>query len=47
MTRALEPAVRERLTRELKALGYAHVTVDLQGYRLGSLNEALKLRPVQ
>ena len=47
MPRALEPAVAERLTRELRALGYQHVTVDLQGYRLGSLNEALRLRPVQ
>jgi uncharacterized protein len=47
MARALEPAVSERLTRELRALGYQHVTIDLQGYRLGSLNEVLKLRPVQ
>ena len=34
-------------TRELRALGYQHITLDLQGYRLGSLNEALRLRPVQ
>ena len=47
MARALEPAVSEHLTRELRALGYQHVTIDLQGYRLGSLNEALRLRPVQ
>ena len=47
MPRALEPAIAERLTRELRALGYHHVTIDLQGYRLGSLNEALRLRPVQ
>jgi len=47
MARALEPEVAGRLTRELRALGYQHVTVDLQGYRLGSLNEALRLRPVQ
>jgi pyridinium-3,5-biscarboxylic acid mononucleotide sulfurtransferase len=47
MPRALEPLVAERLTRELRALGYQHVTVDLQGYRLGSLNEVLRLRPVQ
>jgi uncharacterized protein len=43
---ALEPAVAERIDRELRALGYAHVTVDLRGYRLGSLNEALRLRPI-
>jgi uncharacterized protein len=47
MPRALEPSVAEHLTRELRALGYQHVTVDLQGYRLGSLNEVLRLRPVQ
>ena len=34
------------IDRELRALGYAHVTVDLRGYRLGSLNDALRLRPV-
>jgi uncharacterized protein len=47
MARALEPSVTDRLTRELRALGYQHVTIDLQGYRLGSLNEALRLRPVK
>jgi uncharacterized protein len=26
----------------LKEIGYAHVTLDLQGYRRGSLNEAIK-----
>ena len=45
MARALEPAMRERIVRELRALGYAHVTIDLQGYRMGSLNEGLRLRP--
>mgnify|MGYP003694733219 CR=1 FL=1 len=44
--RALEPDVAATIDRELRALGYAHVTIDLRGYRLGSLNEALKLRPV-
>ena len=38
---------RRDLVRELRALGYQHVTIDLQGYRLGSLNEVLRLRPVQ
>ncbi len=47
MPRALEADVSDRLTRELRALGYQHVTIDLQGYRLGSLNEALRLRPIQ
>ena len=47
IARALEPAVADQLDRELRALGYAHVTVDLRGYRLGSLNEALTLHPVE
>ena len=44
--RALAPEMADAIDRELRAIGYAHVTVDLRGYRLGSLNEALRLRPV-
>ena len=46
MARALDPEVNARLVSEIKALGYQFVSLDLQGYRLGSLNEALRLRPV-
>ena len=46
IARALDPDVAASIDRELRALGYEHVTVDLRGYRLGSLNEALRLRPV-
>jgi uncharacterized protein len=46
MARALDPDVNVRLIAGLKALGYQYVSLDLQGYRLGSLNEALRLRPV-
>ncbi len=46
IARALEPEVASTIDRELRALGYAHVTIDLRGYRLGSLNDALRLRPV-
>jgi len=46
MPRALDPDVNARLVSSLKALGYQYVSLDLQGYRLGSLNEALRLRPV-
>ena len=45
MPRALEPDTADAIDRELRAIGYAHVTLDLRGYRLGSLNEALRLRP--
>jgi uncharacterized protein len=37
-------AQRSEVTERLKALGYLYVTVDLAGYRVGSLNEALKRR---
>jgi pyridinium-3,5-biscarboxylic acid mononucleotide sulfurtransferase len=46
MARALESDLREQLVREIKAAGYQHVVIDLQGYRLGSLNEVLPLKPV-
>jgi uncharacterized protein len=43
--RALDSEVGSDIVRELKAIGYRHVTIDLQGYRTGSLNEGLLLRP--
>ena len=46
LARAFEPDVRERLISELTAVGYRHVTIDPRGYRQGSLNEGLRLRPV-
>jgi pyridinium-3,5-biscarboxylic acid mononucleotide sulfurtransferase len=46
MARALDPDVADVIDRELRALGYQHVTLDLRGYRLGSLNDALRLRPI-
>ena len=45
MARALEPDIRAAIVRDLKAAGYRFVTLDLQGYRMGSLNEGLFLRP--
>ncbi len=46
IARALVPETSAAIDRELRAIGYEHVTVDLRGYRQGSLNEALRLRPV-
>ena len=45
MARALEPEIGAAIVRELKAIGYHYVSLDLQGYRTGSLNEGLLLRP--
>ena len=46
LPRALDPPVREAIVRELKAIGYRYVTLDLQGYRMGSLNEGVRLQPI-
>jgi len=46
MGRALDPEIGPAMVRSLKALGYRYVTLDLQGYRMGSLNEGVRLRPV-
>jgi uncharacterized protein len=46
MARALEPEVRDAIVRSFKEIGYQFVTLDLQGYRLGSLNEPIRLRAI-
>jgi len=45
LPRLVEPAIRAELLRELRALGFLYVTVDLQGFRSGSLNEVLAVTP--
>jgi pyridinium-3,5-biscarboxylic acid mononucleotide sulfurtransferase len=39
--RLLETALREEIVGHFKSLGFAYVTLDLQGYRTGSMNEVL------
>jgi uncharacterized protein len=39
--RFLDSSVRRQVTRKLKDIGYTYVTLDLQGYRTGSMNELL------
>ena len=39
--RLLDDSVRTRIVTHLKALGFTYVTLDLQGYRTGSMNEVL------
>jgi len=41
MPRFLADGVATRVAAALKQIGYAHVTLDLQGYRRGSANELL------
>ena len=45
MTRALDPEINAAILRALKTIGYRYVSLDLQGYRTGSLNEGLLRRP--
>jgi uncharacterized protein len=46
LPRLLERAVSDRIDAAIRALGFRYVTVDLRGYRLGSLNEGITLRQV-
>lgn len=46
LPRALQPALRDRIERELRALGYEEIAIDPRGYRTGSLNEGVRLEPV-
>ena len=41
------PSIRERLDTSLREIGYAYVTVDLRGFRSGSLNEVIAFGPRQ
>ncbi|HEX5431636.1 MAG TPA: ATP-dependent sacrificial sulfur transferase LarE [Bryobacteraceae bacterium] len=42
LARALESEMARQFTAIFKPLGFHYVTLDLEGYRQGSLNEALK-----
>jgi uncharacterized protein len=46
MRRLLDPEIATAIDAKLRALGFRYVSVDLRGYRLGSLNEGLSLKPV-
>ena len=45
MPRAFEPELSSAIVAAVKAAGYRYVTIDLLGYRTGSLNEGLILTP--
>jgi uncharacterized protein len=44
LARALTPEMASQFTQIFKKLGFKYVTLDLEGYRQGSLNEVLNLR---
>lgn len=44
LPRAMNLEMAATLTREFKALGFHYVTLDLEGYRQGAMNEVLNLK---
>jgi uncharacterized protein len=44
LPRALDPEMARRIARAIKPLGFRWVSLDLEGYRTGSLNEVLAIR---
>jgi uncharacterized protein len=43
----MQPDVRARIDAEFRRIGYAYVTIDLRGFRSGSLNEIIAFGRVQ
>ena len=43
LAKALEPEVRQEIITKFKAFGFTYITLDLLGYRTGSMNEVLKI----
>lgn len=43
ISRLAEPATREALARRLRELGFRYVTLDLEGFRSGNLNELINI----
>ena len=41
MSRLMNGSLREKIVNRLKEIGYRYVTLDLQGFRSGSMNEVL------
>ena len=42
MSRALNVEMAQRIAAAFKQLGFKFITLDLEGYRTGALNESLK-----
>lgn len=47
LQRFFENSTRQAVVTSLKAIGYTYVTVDLEGYRRGSLNESVSKEALQ
>jgi uncharacterized protein len=42
MVRLMDGSLREKVVGHLKEIGYRYITLDLQGFRSGSMNEVLE-----
>lgn len=40
--RLMKPGQRRQIAEHLRGLGFKYITVDMEGYRMGSLNEAIR-----
>lgn len=45
--RIMKPEIREEIVRKFKEYGFSYVTLDLQGYRTGSMNETLQRKKAE
>lgn len=47
LTRLAEPAARKTISDRFRALGFRYVTIDLDGFRSGSMNAVLPIEQLQ
>ena len=40
----VDPEMTKRIVEAIKPLGFRYVALDLEGYRMGSLNEVLQIQ---
>lgn len=41
LTEIIQPEIRNKIIHEFKQYGFSYITLDLQGYRTGSMNEVI------
>ncbi len=46
IARFFDPEIRKSVVQKFKEIGFHYVSLDLQGYRTGSMNEGLRAKPV-
>lgn len=46
INRFFDPAIRQAVVEKFKEVGFSYVSLDLQGYRTGSMNEGLRTKSV-